>query len=227
MQCTVHTTIGGYPIASTVDSYNRWQFRPEDRIIRCRLRSERNQLTYGPPIDEMDGEVVDTQYVYSITADTLRRRLGRAGYNRASLENEFREYYEQVCHTSTGKDLHFKGESAETYGEAFSGSLDDWLDALTKAVKTGVTPARRSAEGFKPTGNLLVDIITGPAKPAFNDLEPEHGLPGFPCSSLNNMAIALLEVTAGNAVCELDVTSFIQHRGDITFDDMLGRRNKV
>lgn len=227
MQCTVHTTIGGYPMASTVDSYNRWQFRPDDRIIRCRLRSERNQLTYGPPIDEMDGEVVDTQYVYSITADTLRRRLGRAGYNRASLQQEFWQYYETVCYMSTEQDRHFTGESAEAYSKAFSGLLDDWLDALAKTVKAGVTPARRAAEGFKPTGNLLVDIITGPDKPAFNDLEPEHGLLGFPCSSFNNMAIALLEVTAGNSVCELDVTSFILHRGDITFDDMLGRRDKV
>ncbi|ABO57331.1 HEPN/Toprim-associated domain-containing protein [Burkholderia vietnamiensis] len=222
MQCTAHSTIGGYPIASTVDSCNRWQFMPEDRIIRFRRRCERNQLTYGPPIDELDRDVIDTQYVYSITADTLRRRLGRAGYNRASLENEFQDYEK-----STGKRLHLTGEFAEAHDEAFPGSLYDWLDALAKTVKAGVTPARRAAEGLKPTGNLLVDIITGSDKPAFNDVEPEHGLPGFPCSSFNNMAIALLEVTAGNAVCELDVTSFILHQGDITFDDMLGRRNEV
>jgi hypothetical protein len=28
MQCAVHTTIGGYAIASTVGSYNQWYFMP-------------------------------------------------------------------------------------------------------------------------------------------------------------------------------------------------------
>ncbi|MCM3351953.1 HEPN/Toprim-associated domain-containing protein, partial [Bacillus velezensis] len=118
---------------------------PEDRIIRFRRRCERNQLTYGPPIDELDRDVIDTQYVYSITADSLRRRLGRAGYNRASLEIEFQDYEK-----STGKRLHLPGEFAEAHDEAFPGSLYDWLDALAKTVKAGVTPARRAAEGLKP-----------------------------------------------------------------------------
>jgi hypothetical protein len=211
MQCVVHTTIGGYPIASTVDSYNRWYFMPEDRLIRCRLRGR---------------ESVNVEYAYSVKADTLRRRLGRAGYNRGSLEKEFWEYYERVVHCSESRSLHFTGESAEARSDAFSGTLDDWLDGLAQAVKAEVTPARRAAEGFKPTGKPLLDIITGPDKPSFEELQPEHGLLGFPCSSFNNMAVALLEVTDGNAACELDVTSFILHRGDITFDDMLGRRDE-
>ncbi|RKR36196.1 HEPN/Toprim-associated domain-containing protein [Paraburkholderia sp. BL17N1] len=213
MQCVVHTTIGGYPIATTVNRYNRWYFKPEDRLIRCRER--------GP-------ETVDLEFVYSITADTLRRRLAGAGYNRATLEREFWKYYEKVSMMSEGANLHFTGESAEAYGEAFrmSGSLGGWLNALETAVETGVTPARRAAEGFKVTGNPYVDIITGPDKPPFEDLEPEHGLLGFPCSTFNNMAVALLEITDGNAVCELDVTSFVLHQGDITFDDMLGRRDE-
>lgn len=213
MECLVHTTIGGYPLASTVNRYNRWYFRPEDRVIRCREQ--------GP-------ETLEFEFVYSITADMLRRRLGRAGYNRATLEREFWKYYETVSRCSEGENLHFTGESAEAYREAFlmSGSLDGWLYALARAVKTGVTPARRAAEGFALTDDPYVDIITGPDKPLFEDLEPEHGLLGFPCSTFNNMAVALLEVTDGNAVCELDVTSFVLHRGDITFDDMLGRRDE-
>jgi len=227
MDCVVHATIGGYPISSTVNKYNRWRFRPEDRIIRCRRRDQRNPLIHAMPIDKSDAEVVEMEFVYSATADTLRRRLGRAGFNRASLDEEFRNYYEKVCHMSEGRHLHFIGESAEAQGDAFChATLDDWLDALANAVKAGVAPARRAAEGFKPSGNPLVDIITGPDKPEFDELQPEHGLLGFPCSSFDNMAVALLEVTAGNAICELNVTSFILHRGDITFDDMLGRRDE-
>ncbi|WMY10902.1 HEPN/Toprim-associated domain-containing protein [Paraburkholderia phenoliruptrix] len=225
-ECVVHATIGGYPIASTVNRYNRWRFRPEDRIIRCRRSDQGNPLIHTMSTDKSDADVVEMQFVYSTTADTLRRRLGRAGFSRASLDKEFWDYYEKVVFMSDPGSLHFTGESAHAYSRAFSGTLDDWLDALAEAVKAGVTPARRAADGFTPTGNPLVDIITGPDKPAFEELEPEHGLIGFPCSSFNNMAVALLEVTAGNAVCELDVTSFVLHRGDITFDDMLGRRDE-
>ncbi|QIN60285.1 hypothetical protein SBC1_02600 [Caballeronia sp. SBC1] len=213
MQCVVNATIGGYPIASTADSYNQWYFLPEDRLIRCRQRS---------------CDSVDVECVYSVTADTLRRRLGRAGYNRASLEEEFRDYHDQIrCRRRGDRDnLHFTGEFAEVYAEAFisAWSLDDWLDALARAVKNGVTHAGRATEGFRPTGNLLVNIITGPDQPELYGMELEHGLLGFPCSSLRNLAVALLEVTAGNAACELDVTSFIQHCDDSTFDDMLARR---
>jgi hypothetical protein len=228
MDCIVHTTIGGYPIASTVNRYNRWRFRPEERIIRCRRREQRNPLTHGKPIDKLDAGLVDTEFVYSITADTLRRRLGRAGYNRASLEKEFWEYYEKVVHFSEPGKLHFTSELAEVHAEAFfSSMLDDWLQALAVAVQTGATPARPGMSEFKPTGSPLVDIITGPDKPVFEELEPEHGLLGFPCSSFDNMAVALLEVTDGNASCELDVTMFVLHHGDITFDDMLGRRDEL
>lgn len=213
MQCVAHTTIGGYPIASTVDSYDQWHFMPEDRLIRCRPRGR---------------ERVQVECVYSVTADTLRRRLGRAGFNRASLEEEFRQYHEQLHARRRGDNLHFTGEFAQVYADAFlsTGSLDDWLHALERAIKNGVTHSQRAAEGFKPTSNLLVNIITGPDKPMFWGLEPVHGLLGFPCSGLSNMGVALLEVTAGNARCELDVTSFILHRDDTSFDDMLGRKEE-
>jgi hypothetical protein len=228
MTCIVHTSIGGYPIARTVNSYNRWRFSPKDRIIRCRQRDQRNPLIHDMPSDELDAEAVDTEYVYSITADNLRRRLGRAGFHLASLEEEFREYYETVCYESAATHWHFTSESADAHAKAFCDStLEDWLDALADAVKTRMTSARRATYEVKTTGNLLVDIITGSDKPTFAGLEPEHSLLGFPCSTLNNMAVALLEVTAGSAVCELDVTSFVLHRGDITFDDLLGRRDEI
>jgi hypothetical protein len=98
---------------------------------------------------------------------------------------------------------------------------------LEQIVKSRLNTTSGRLHGIKPTENPLVDIITGSDKPPFPDLEPEHDFSGFPCTSFNNMAVALLEVTAGNAVCELDVTSFILHRGDITFDDMLGRRDEL
>jgi hypothetical protein len=48
----------------------------------------------------------------------------------------------------------------------------------------------------------------------------EHSLLGFPCPSLDNMAVALLEVVPGDALCEQEVTMFVEHQGDTAFDDM-------
>lgn len=62
-ECVVHATIGGYPIASTVNSYNRWRFRPEDRIIRCRRRDQRNPLPHIMSTDKSDADVVEMQFV--------------------------------------------------------------------------------------------------------------------------------------------------------------------
>ncbi|REG50895.1 hypothetical protein B0G80_7365 [Paraburkholderia sp. BL6669N2] len=222
MDCIVHTTIGGYPLTTTVDQYDSWYFRPEDRIIRCRKKERLNPLTYGLPINDVS-ETVDVEFVYSITAATLRRRLGRAGYDRGSLEKERWEYYRKVVYQSDSKHLYFTGESAEAKSDAFRRSmLDDWLDALEHVVKSRLNPGPR----VKPTESPLVDIITGAEKPPFLELEPEHGLPGFPCSTFNNMAVALLEVTDSKAVCEMDVTPFILHRDDTNFDDLLGRHEE-
>jgi hypothetical protein len=222
MDCFAHATIGGYPIATTLNSYSPWRFLPEDRIVRCRPKKHFNPLTYGMTTDKSDADTVDIEFVYSTTADTLRRRLGKAGFNRATLQNEVLENLEKVGYQSDSKRLQLTADLAEAYGEVFSlSSFDNWLHALAEAVKAAQIPAQRCSQKLKSRVNPLVDLIKGPEKPAFEGLQPEHSLVGFPCTSLDNMAVALLEVTAGNAKCELDVTSFILHRGDKTFDDML------
>jgi hypothetical protein len=67
---------------------------------------------------------------------------------------------------------------------------------------------------------MLVNIITGPDWPDTPDQIPRHELNGFPCSSLDAMAVAPLEVTPGNALCEQRVTMFVEFDGDTSFDDM-------
>jgi hypothetical protein len=222
MDCFAHATIGGYPIATTLNSYSPWRFLPEDRIVRCRPKKHLNPSTYGMTTDKSDADTVDIEFVYSTTADTLRRRLGKAGFNRATLEKEVLKNLEKVGYQSESKCLQLTGDLAEAYGDVFGlSSFDNWLHALAEAVKAGQTPAQRSTRTLQSTNNPLVDIIKGSEKPAFEELQHQHSLVGFPCTSLDNMAVALLEVTAGNARCELDVTSFVLHRGDETFNDML------
>lgn len=222
MDCFAHATIGGYQIATTLNCYNPWRFLPEDRIVRCRPKKHLNPLTYGMTTDKTDAETVDIEFVYSTSADTLRQRLGRAGFNRATLEKEVLGNLERLGYQSDSNCVHLTGGLAEAYGETFSlSSFENWLHVLAEAVEAGQTLARRRSRNGDSTANPLVNLIKGSEHRASDGLQPEHAVLGFPCTSLDNMAVALLEVTAGSARCELDVTTFVLHRGDKAFDDML------
>jgi hypothetical protein len=215
MTCSSDITIGGYPLNIMRHSYSVWQhFKLEDRIIRSPSVSAENPR-------------IDIEFAYSTTADVLRRRLGKAGFTRTTLEQEYERYYDAVCRTSGTLFFTHSSASAEARAEAFrAAKLDDWLNALAETVKTGVSRIRRNARVVEEPTNLLVNIITGSDEPFGDDLMPRHDLLGFPCSSLDNMAVALLEVVPGNAVCEQEVSMFVQFQGDTTFDDMRLRKSR-
>jgi hypothetical protein len=219
MTCSSEISIDGYELDTWRHSYTLWErFEKQDRIIRSRKYLLRN----GEPRMML-------QFAYSITADVLRRRLGRAGFTRTTLEQEFLRFYQAVSRQSG--TLFFKTypdpEKARVRAEAFrAATLDDWLEALAKAVDAGVTRVRRNAGEVSHPKDILVDIITGSDYPHERDLMTEHSLLGFPCSSLNNMAVALLEVVPGHVLCEQEVTMFVEYQGDTTFDDMRLRAPK-
>ncbi|WP_201640990.1 HEPN/Toprim-associated domain-containing protein [Paraburkholderia metrosideri] len=222
MTCSSTITIGGYPLDVMRRTYTVWHhFRPEDRIIRSRKRGQRNPHLQGVPTDPLEFHQLELDFAYSVCADVLRRRLGFAGFTLATLEKEYRRYYEAVCQCS-GR-LFFTGdpEAAAARADAFrAATLDDWLEALKETVNTSMSRVRRNSREVAEPANILVNIITGSDEPGVSELRAHHGLLGFPCSSLDQMAVALLEVTPGNAVCEQEVSMFVRYQGDTTFDDM-------
>lgn len=231
MTCSSTITIGGYPLDVMRRSYTLWEyFEKRDRIIRSRRKDQRNPHLQGMPETELAAQELELDFAYSVTADVLRRRLGRAGFTWTTLEKEFLGYYQAVCRRPG--NLFFNAypdgpEKAHARAEAFrAATLDDWLEALAETVKSGVTRIRRNAWKCAQPGNILVDIITGPDEPLGPEMipMPKHCLLGFPCGSLENMAVALLEVTSGDAACEQEVTMFVQYQGDTTFDDMRLRK---
>ena len=222
MTCSSTITIGGYPLDVMRRSYTVWRhFTPEDRVIRSRRMDQRNPHLQGLLGTELLAQQVEIDFAYSTTAEILRRRLGRAGFSRTTLEQEYQRYYDAACQSSGSVFIERNPETAGARAEAFrAATLDDWLEALEETVKSGVTRIRRSTREVQEPKNILVDIITGPDQPPSLDLMAHHSLFGFPCSSLDNMAVALLEVTPGNAVCEQEVSDFVQYEGDTTFNDM-------
>jgi hypothetical protein len=214
MTCSSEISIAGYELKTwRRNSYILWpRFEKQDRIIRSRKGLLRNVE-----------ETIYVEHAYSVTADVLRRRLGRAGFTRTTLEQEFQRFYQAACRQSG--TLFFNpypdAEKALARAEAFrAAKLDDWLEALAKAVKSNVTRVRRNAREVAQPKDILVDIITGSDSSNERELMTEHSLLGFPCPSFDNMAVALLEVVPGDALCEQEVTMFVEHQGDTTFDDM-------
>lgn len=217
MTCSSAVTIGGYELDVWRRSYTVWErFEKKDRVIRSRI--------YPVNWDRPDGEQrMGLEFAYSVTADVLRRRLGRAGFTRTTLEREFMRYYEAVSLQSGTLffDTYPDAEKAHARADAFrAAKLDDWLDALAKAVTANITRVRRNAREAAHPEDILVDIITGSDEPGDRNLMPRHCLLGFPCSSLDNMAVALLEVVDGNARCQQEVSMFVEYLDDTTFDDM-------
>jgi hypothetical protein len=226
MTCFSTISINGYPLSVMRYTYAVWeQFGQSDRLIRCTRRDMRTSHLQGVPRFEPEAQKLQLDFVYSVSADVLRRRLGRAGFTVTTLEQEFQRYYETFCANTGNKVFTPSPEKAAAQAYAFrAATFNDWLAALEETVRAGVTRIRRSCREVAEPTNILVDIITGSNQPIIHELMPKHSLDGFPCISLDNMAVALLEVTPGNAVCEQEVTDFIAYQGDTTFDDMRLRK---
>jgi hypothetical protein len=120
-------------------SYTVWErFRPEDRIIRSRRKDQRNSLIQGLPKTELDAQRLELDFAYSVTADDLRRRLGRAGFTRTTLEREYLKHHQAHCGESGNMffSSYPDADRAFARAEAFqAATLDDWLEALAKAVR--------------------------------------------------------------------------------------------
>jgi len=218
--------IGGYPIDSMRDQYRRWLFVREDRIIRTRTKGQRNLITHALPDDPSEWNEPETDYLYLTRADTLHRRLATAGYDRSSLELEFLKYRNMVFKHSNPpyffQDHYLKtAKTAHARAEAFrKATLNDWLDALGDAVKSRIHYWTRSHEGLTPS-NLLVDIVTGRDSPNFDGIMPRHLLSGFPCTSLECMAVAMLEIVPDDAECVLDVSNIVEYGPTYCFEDLI------
>jgi HEPN/Toprim N-terminal domain 1 len=228
MTCSSTITVGGYPLKVMRQSYSVWpRFKREDRIIRSRRKDQRNPHIQDMPDTALEAQQLEIDFAYSVDADVLRRRLGHAGFTRTSLEQEYLRYYAAICQRSETMFFDRNAETAATRAEAFrSATLDNWLEALGETVRTGASRIRRNTGEASEPENILVDIITGRDVPTSDDLMPNHCLLGFPCSSLDNMAVALLEVTPGDAGCEQEVSMFVEYQNDTTFDDMRLRKKR-
>lgn len=194
-------------------------FSQKDRVIRIRKKSERNPLIWcAAEAEEMHEE--ETDYLYTIPGSVLRRRLELDGFNRETLEREFSEYItqqvtrmEELCEADT--------EWAQTLIPRIAmlqnSNLNDWLQRLKTAFDDGIVNWRWSDCEQNYTDPLLHHWF---GHGSFTEEASVHDT-GFPCQSLESMAVAMLEILPVDAECTLDITDLIGGGWTNSFEDMI------
>lgn len=212
MESCLQFKIAGFPVAYMRNSGLPWQFVLESGFVPMR----------AIPSSSGVGE-----HLYLSTAGTLRRRLNSAGYDRKALELEYLKYMDQVF-SRWDPPYFFRDEktsnatTAAQRAEAFRfASLDDWFFALKTAIKirnSGNLVRPKNIEYSDPfiDMNALVDIVMGPESLPSSIEVPSHVVGGFPCISVECMALAMLEVVPDDAECILDVFELAS-----SFDDLV------
>lgn len=206
---SAYIKIGGHVISVMENGYSLWHFKCKDRLNR--------------------GSGDDARYLYVMPAVELRQRLNNIGYDRSSLEREYREYENRIARFTNLPYIEDAPKQAarRQYAVTYA-SLDDWLGALGEALKffrgdtsTSVGPrveSYKSDDPFIDIERLSECVTNADALYDGRDVVPRPRM-GFPCESIEGIAYAMLEVVPEDAECVLDVTEFVFKDCTQSFDD--------
>lgn len=214
-----YITVSGYPISSTKNYYHRWCFRKKDRVIRVRDKSQRNTLIWCEA-EAHEQHEEETDYFYAVPGAVMQRRLELAGFNYETLEREFNECIARRIESLEEPFEHDDDWTRERSTRAAilrSSGLTDWLKCLKTAFDDGIT-SWRWGECKQNYADPLLDIFFD--SDAFWDEGNFHDT-GFPCQTLESMAVAMLEILPIEAECVLDVTDLIDGGWTDSFEDII------
>ncbi|KAB0669050.1 hypothetical protein F6V30_14545 [Oryzomonas sagensis] len=211
--------IDGYPIFSSKNYYHQWYFRKKDRCIRNRSKSQRNTLIWTAA-DANDQDEEETDYLYVCSGTTLRRRLELAGFNRETLEQEFKECIAQriaSCEEMVQQDYEWAKDYAQLIPILKASCLADWLKALKTAVEERINCWCWEEEKNKFSDPLLHLLF------ATDEFLEEFSIheTGFPCKTLESMAVAMLEIMPSDVECVLDITDLVGGGWTDSFEDLI------
>lgn len=204
-------TIDGMLVLETQNYYHEWYFKKTERTIE--------QVSASKYYDELvaPADLKVKRHIYKTSAESLRRRLDLAGYNRDSLEQEFKEQKKQLLFDLDAM-LDLDPSRVIRYIEPVRNStLDIWLSCLFE-IKSSL------ADGIikkwkQPSDPTLKEFMLG--TDIFFSCHPTPGSYSFPCMSEEGYAVALLELTEDSAECILDVTDLVSGGWTQAFDDLI------
>lgn len=213
-----YVTVAGYPIYSSKNYFYEWFFKKSDRIIRSRLKANRNTLIWGEAErDERNEE--ETDYLYVVSAKTMKRRLALAGHNRELLQREFNESTASRIETITSlSDYEWAKEKIDSTLPIWrSTTLDQWLACLKVVIENGLTSWNWEHHKQNFTDQRICLLVKADY---WSDEGIEHDT-GFPCRSLEGLAVAILDFVPDDAECVLDVTDLIGGGWTDAFEDLI------
>jgi hypothetical protein len=227
-----YTLVDGYPFDWRSDDYHPWLFENGDRVVRTRLKSQRNTMIHELPEDPAELNQTETEYLYVTTADIMRKRLNRElGYNRWGLQAEFERYKKVMIDLDPPKfycgenfsEIRPMPQRAEILRNT---TLKDWLAALNEVVRCGLTRVNGKEDLSVPDTldcrlKEMVEVITCDDFILGYDINPEHPLRGFPCRDFGYFAVAILEVVPDTAECALDITELVMNGKTDEFNDLI------
>ena len=213
-----HISIAGYPIQSSKNYFHQWFFKKSDRVIRARLKSQRNSVIWAEA-DSQELDEEETDYLYLVSATALKRRLELAGYNRETLEREFKESIAaKIQHLEDLSNYDWATSEIDCRLQILrTTSLGEWLACLKVVIDNRLTSWRwdKHKQVFDdPRIGLLV------TEGNWGDEGIGHET-GFPCQTLESLAVAFLEVVLADAECVLDLTDLIGGGWTDAFEDLI------
>jgi hypothetical protein len=212
MSSYAHVKIDGMEIFSTQNYYYEWYFRKSERLIESMAA-----VTYYDDPEQPNDEIIKI-YQYKISAASLRRRLNLAGFNRQSLENEFKtQRDQQIKDAEEMIEIDPEGDAARFLPILRSSNLDDWLDCL-RIIHTRKLEVNFWGNKQEKYENELLTFMLLPD--GFYTNHPTAGSYSFPYLSLEGFAVAVLEIVPETAECILDVTNLVDSGWTDAFNDL-------
>ena len=213
-----HIAINNYPISSTKNYFDRWYFKKSDRVIRLRKKSERNTMVWSAA----EAHVLDeeeTDYLYVIAGSTLRRRLELAGFNRETLEQEFRESIAtRLAHFEDISEHEWAKDKATISIELLKNTdLSEWIACLKIVIDNGLKAwnwDKRKQDFVDPRIGYLLE------EDYWSDEIKQHDL-NFPCATLECLAVAMLDIVPETVDCVLNVTDLVHGGWTDAFEDLI------
>jgi len=206
-------SLDGMAILETQNYFHEWYFRKSERVIENFGVHELEHESHLPP------DAIISTYTYKMPIETLRRRLDLAGYNYATLVQEFKEQHFQLM-SDLDDMLELAPSRIEPFYDAVKNStVKQWLSCLRIIKENGRSVTNLELGKIDKEIQKLLQFMMGVDLYFTN--HPTCGDFDFPCRTEEGYAVALLEITPENTYCILDVTELVEGGWTEAFDDLI------
>lgn len=214
--------ICGVTVDSWQNSYDPWYFRATDRVRHIHI--PHTPLDYE---HYTEGDFIG----YRTTAAQLRRRLALHGFDRDSLERHFNESLALLIESIQVALLllHERREGNELVHHLLSraikvlpsSTLDDWLSRIPRAIsltKGDSVEDYFNIQDHPIEEDPLLSVMLS-SLPYFSDTSIAAKW-HFPCQLNDFFAVAILEISDDEEICELDITELVYGERADDFTDI-------